>query len=134
MSEKLTGFDQLAALTGRSLPEKQQNKNVEQEGLVYSTESGRVKAGKSTTRQDVTGDGAVRVLRQRKGRGGKTVTIITGLPLKQEELAKLAKTLKKLAGGGGSVKAGEIVLQGDHRDKMVELLKQRGFDAKPSGG
>jgi len=76
----------------------------------------------------------VRVQTSRKGRGGKTVTVITGFQAKPETLADLLKQLKAQCGAGGAVKDNEIEIQGDHRDKLVQLLNQLGYKAKGSGG
>ncbi len=74
-----------------------------------------------------------RVSRERRG-GGKIVTIITGLDAKATDLPAMLKELKAKFGAGGTVSDGRIELQGDHRDKLVEILRRRGFPAKPSGG
>jgi translation initiation factor 1 len=79
-------------------------------------------------------DGPVRVRRETKGRKGKGVTIVTGLPLSGDDLRALAKKLKSRLGTGGTVKEGVIEIQGDHCDKLVEELNKRGFKAKRSGG
>ncbi|MRI33031.1 stress response translation initiation inhibitor YciH [Endozoicomonas sp. OPT23] len=100
--------------------------------LVYSTDVGRVKEEKVT--DDVVGDGNVRVRPEKKGRGGKVVTVISGLPLAGNDLKAYAKKLKKRCGGGGAVKDGCVELQGDHVDTMVDVLKKEGYDAKRSGG
>jgi translation initiation factor 1 len=76
----------------------------------------------------------VRVGREVAGRGGKGVSVITGLPLAGEELEALATRLKKLCGAGGAVKDGTIEIQGDHRDRLLAELKTLGYDAKRSGG
>jgi translation initiation factor 1 len=80
------------------------------------------------------GDGIVRVSRETKGRRGKTVTTVTGLPLDQKELQRLAKDLKRTCGAGGTVKETVIEVQGDHRDMLIEELRARGYTAKRSGG
>ncbi len=80
------------------------------------------------------GDGIVRVERSTKGRKGKGVTVVTGLPLAQEELKKLARQLKQTCGAGGTIKDGVLEIQGDHRDQLVEELKKQGYAAKRSGG
>ena len=72
--------------------------------------------------------------RETKGRKGKGVTLITGLPLDETSLKGLAKELKRTCGTGGTVKNGVIEIQGDHRDALVAELKKRGYDAKRSGG
>lgn len=82
----------------------------------------------------VTGDGVVRVSRETKGRKGKGVTVVTGVPLDALELADLAKQLKNRCGAGGTVKNGTIEIQGDHRDKVVAELLDRGWNVKRSGG
>ncbi len=82
----------------------------------------------------VAGDGIIRVGRETKGRKGKGVTVITGLALDREGLAKLATELKQRCGAGGTVKGSVIEIQGDHRDLLVEELKRRGYAVKRSGG
>lgn len=76
----------------------------------------------------------VRVQTSRKGRGGKTVTVISGFQHKPETLAALAKQLKAQCGTGGTVKDDTIEIQGDHTQKLVELLVAKGYQAKRSGG
>ncbi|WP_067585830.1 stress response translation initiation inhibitor YciH [Endozoicomonas ascidiicola] len=100
--------------------------------LVYSTDAGRIK--EEPVNEDVAGDGNVRVRPEKKGRGGKVVTVISGLPMAGNDLKAYAKQLKKRCGGGGAVKDGCVELQGDHVDVMVEFLKKEGYDAKRSGG
>ena len=80
------------------------------------------------------GNGQVRVSLQTKGRKGKGVTIITGLPLNSHERESLAKELKRKLGTGGTVCGADIEIQGDRRDILVEELIKRGFKAKRSGG
>jgi translation initiation factor 1 len=77
---------------------------------------------------------AVRVGRETKGRAGKGVTVITGLPLSPPELEALAGDLKKRCGSGGTVRGGSIEIQGDHRDALVAALTRLGWPAKRSGG
>ncbi len=76
----------------------------------------------------------VRVERQVASRGGKGVTVITGLPLPPSELEALAAELRKRCGCGGTVRNAAIEIQGDHRDRLVQALIQRGYSAKRSGG
>ena len=76
----------------------------------------------------------VRVGREVAGRGGKGVSVITGLPLNEAALDAIATRLKKSCGAGGAVKDGRIEIQGDHRDRLVAELVKLGYDAKRSGG
>jgi translation initiation factor 1 len=79
-------------------------------------------------------DGFVRVARDRRGRGGKTVTTISGVPGSDAERDALAQTLKKLVGSGGTVKDGVIELQGDVRDRVEGKLAELGYKVKRVGG
>lgn len=111
-------------------------------GLVYSTESGRMcpdcrqpVAQCSCKAQTVPqGDGIVRVSRETKGRGGKAVTLVKGVLLDAAGLTELGKKLKNACGSGGTVKDGVIEVQGDHCDRVVELLKAQGHTVKRAGG
>ena len=114
-------------------------------GLVYSTEHGRMcpdcgrpaPACARRQRRDSEippGDGIVRVCRETKGRKGKGVTLIAGLPLDQAGLQKLAKQLKRRCGAGGTVKDRVIEIQGDHRDLLLAELQARGYAVKRAGG
>lgn len=76
----------------------------------------------------------VRVGRETKGRKGKGVTVISGLPLEADALQQLASELKKRCGSGGTVRDGRIEIQGDHRDLLLGELQRRGWPAKKSGG
>lgn len=111
-------------------------------GLVYSTDQGKLcpeceqPIAQCRCNQDVIpqGDGIVHIRRESKGRGGKTVTTVTGVLLKESELKELAKALKKRCGVGGSLKDGVIEIQGDQVDLLLQELQQRGFTCKKSGG
>jgi translation initiation factor 1 len=80
------------------------------------------------------GSAQVRVGRETQGRGGKGVSVITGLTLPQPQLEELARQLKKRCGCGGTVRNGVIEIQGDHRDLLVAELTRLGWPAKRSGG
>ena len=80
------------------------------------------------------GDGIVRISRQTKGRKGKGVSLVSGLPLDREKLKQLSQELKKKCGSGGAVKNGIIEIQGDHRDFLVKELTKRGYAVKRAGG
>ncbi|MEO0490011.1 MAG: translation initiation factor, partial [Cyanobacteria bacterium J06659_2] len=77
---------------------------------------------------------SIKVEASRKGRKGKTVTIVSGFQHKPETLTNLAKDLKAQCGSGGTVKDNTLEIQGDHRDKLVTLLKGKGYQVKISGG
>jgi translation initiation factor 1 len=77
-------------------------------------------------------DGVVRILRDRKQRGGKVVTVIAGVP--GGRAATLATELKRLCGSGGTVKGDTIELQGDQRERAADLLRARGYTVKLAGG
>ncbi len=108
--------------------------------LVYSTETGRIKpqddkpTSDNTSGDGISGDGIVRLKRETKGRKGKGVTLVTGVPLAEAELKKLAKTLKQKCGVGGALKDGVIEIQTDDRDKLKQLLEAQGFTVKLAGG
>lgn len=111
-------------------------------GLVYSTDSGRMCPG---CRQPVAqcgcaqpapavSDGIVRVSRETQGRKGKGVTVIRGLALDAAALLQLGRELKAACGSGGTVKDGVIEIQGEHRDRVVDLLTIAGMTVKRAGG
>lgn len=76
----------------------------------------------------------LRVLIDRKNRGGKEATLVTGFIGTQEDLSNLGKTLKSKCGVGGSAKDGEIIIQGAHADRVLQLLLSMGYKAKRAGG
>jgi len=111
-------------------------------GLVYSTDGGRMCPGcrqplaacACKTAAVPAGDGIARVSRQSKGRGGKTVTVVKGLALDPVALAALGKALRTACGTGGTLKDGVLEVQGDHVDRIVVELQQRGHTVKRAGG
>ena len=76
----------------------------------------------------------MRVSRETKGRGGKGVTLVRGLALDAAALTQTAKQLKAACGSGGTVKDGVIEVQGDHCERVIEVLKQQGWTVKRAGG
>jgi translation initiation factor 1 len=101
--------------------------------LVYSTDVGRIKP-EEEKKQRPKGDGIVRIQRETKGRKGKGVSVVTGLDLDDAPLKLMAAELKKNCGCGGSVKDGNIEVQGDVRDKIKAHLEKKGFTVKLAGG
>lgn len=111
---------------------------------VYSTERGSVCTGcgkavhscrcAENRRARIHGDGNVKVRRETKSRGGKTVTTITGIALGRSELKGILSDLKRLVGGGGTEKDGVLELQGDHCEVVIAELAKRGIRAKRAGG
>ncbi|MFC1815734.1 translation initiation factor Sui1 [Thermodesulfobacteriota bacterium] len=115
--------------------------------LVYSTESGRIcpscgnptatctcKKKKVKKKQPVyQNDGVIRIRREVKGRKGKTVTAIFGVTLDDKELKQFAKILKRRCGTGGTVKDGVIIIQGDHRETLLQAVKKQGYTVKLAG-
>lgn len=119
---------------------KNQNKKS---GIVYSTEFGEMcpdcnkPLAKCTCRKKdcpPATDGIVRIMLETKGRKGKGVTLVTGLPLDHESLKKLGKSFKQKCGGGGSVKDGVVEIQGDHRDILEKELVGLNYKVKRVGG
>ncbi len=102
--------------------------------VVYSTGRGHVPAEEPLAPRRPRGDGIVRVRRETKGRRGKLVTTIDGIPLDDAGLRRLAGELKRRFGTGGSVQDGVIEIQGDHRDVLVAELESRGYTVKRAGG
>jgi len=106
--------------------------------LVFSTEPDRpIEANEKEAEFDGIDPSAIdlRVSLDKKQRNGKAVTLITGFgDLHIDDLKDLAKTLKHKCGVGGAAKGGEIIIQGDHVQKVIGLLKDEGFKVKRTGG
>jgi translation initiation factor 1 len=125
---------------------------VADERVVYSTD-GRQRQDLRDIREDASGrgpssrgarttkaapavpnDGVLRIFRERGGRGGKVVTVVRGLPERGAALDALAGELKRLCGAGGAVKDRTIEVQGDHRDRIAERLRSKGYAVRLAGG
>ena len=124
----------------------------ERSRLVYSTdgtEAGRIRTpstpppprGRATSKHTskqagppVPDDGYVRIKREKAGRGGKTVTTVTGLPGGDADLEAMLKVLKQLCGAGGSREGATLELQGDHRERIQTKLESLGHKVKLAGG
>jgi translation initiation factor 1 len=106
---------------------------MSENNLVYSTATGRVAPQKSNP-VVTKSDGIVRIRRETKGRKGKGVTTISGLPMSDAEIKQLCSKLKKTCGTGGALKNGIIEIQGDNRDKIKSALEQLGLTVKLAGG
>ncbi len=96
--------------------------------------SNAASCGSNSDFKNAGGKDAVRVSRESKGRGGKTVTIVSGLSLDDAKLQELAKRLKQVCGTGGTVKDGKIEIQGDQCERVLAELQNKGYKAKRSGG
>jgi len=105
-------------------------------GIMYSTDPSFNYETENEAPQDVIANNQqdLRVMLDRKNRGGKAVTLVTGFRGSAEELEKLSKMLKTKCGVGGSAKDGEVMVQGDFRDKVVLMLQKEGYKVKKSGG
>ncbi len=112
--------------------------------LVYSTDGGRVPDAPAPKKRSTApprsgppappADGVVRIQRSKQGRGGKTVTLITGLPGTEADLDMLLKALKQLCGAGGAREGRVLEIQGDHRERVRERLEALGHRPKLAGG
>ena len=105
-------------------------------GVVYSTDPNFQYRYEEEPEAETLSPGRqdLRVLRETKGRGGKTVTLIRGFVGTAADLEALGRLLKNRCGIGGAVKEGEIILQGDMRDKVCAILSQEGYRFKRAGG
>jgi len=119
--------------------------NRDENRTVYSTKHGRVcpncgkpvqncQCKKKKDRPSVKRDGIIRLRLERKGRGGKSVTLVEGLPSNEDLIKELVSELKRHCGVGGTVKNGMIEIQGDVRDTALLLLQQKGYVVKKAGG
>jgi translation initiation factor 1 len=109
----------------------------DKDSLVYSSEAGDMRKKEKPSPRPSPGmkkDGIVRVQRESKGRGGKTVSVVYGLPLPADGLSSIAARLKQKCGTGGTVKDGAVIIQGDKVELIIRLLSQEGFTVKRAGG
>ena len=125
-SNPIKGLDGLAGLAGLVVKETPPVSAADLATQVKAIAQGNADAQKA---KDV-----VRVSRETKGRGGKAVTLVTGITLADKDLDALGKQLKASCGSGGTVKDGVIEVQGDHIDRIVALLVAQGYKAKRAGG
>jgi len=103
--------------------------------VVWSSDDGDLRRAQGReSRSRPVPHGPVKVRRETAGRRGKAVTTVSDVPVDDEGLRELAAKLKKRCGVGGSAKHGVIELQGDHRDVVVELLRESGYDVVLAGG
>ncbi len=114
---------------------KKKMKRLNTDGFVFSTDSEFEFENEIEESDTLTNNQQKLIAKlERKGRGGKVVTIIEGFVGNNDDLKDLAKMLKNKCGTGGSAKDGEIVMQGDIRNKVVDILQKEGFKVKKSGG
>jgi translation initiation factor 1 len=115
---------------------KKNNDWKKRDGIVFSTaDSFDYQFGTDESQETLSpSQQKLKVLLDKKSRAGKQVTLIEGFVGTEEDLKELGKLLKNKCGVGGSTKDGEILIQGDHRDKVVQVLIQAGYGAKKVGG
>lgn len=115
---------------------KKNNDWKKRDGVVYSTSDNFEYnfEGQEATETLPPAQQRLKVLLDKKQRAGKQVTLVDGFIGSEDDLKELGKLLKNKCGVGGSAKDGEILIQGDHRDKVLQVLQQAGYGAKKSGG
>lgn len=115
---------------------KKNNDWKKRDGVVYSTaDSFEYNLGEEGETETLSPtQQKLKVLLDKKARAGKQVTLVEGFIGTEEDLKELGKLLKNKCGVGGTAKDGEILIQGDHRDKVLQVLLQAGYGAKKAGG
>ncbi len=115
---------------------KKNNDWKKRDGVVYSTSDNFDYQYDETESQETLppNQQKLKVLLDKKARAGKQVTLVEGFVGSEDDLKELGKLLKNKCGVGGSAKDGEILIQGDHRDKVVQVLIAAGYGAQKSGG
>ena len=127
--------DALSALAGYTPEKKEESKKEKgvslkknKGGMVYSTNPNFAYTDDETIIQTLPkNQQKLRLSMERAGRGGKTVTLVRGFIGADSDLKNLCKLLKQKCGVGGTTKEGEIIIQGDHRPKLMEILKKEGY-------
>jgi translation initiation factor 1 len=118
------------------MPKNKNNDWKKRDGVVYSTSNDFEFSldGEDESETLPPGKQLLKVMLDKKSRAGKAVTLVEGFVGSENDLKELGKLLKNKCGVGGSAKDGEILIQGDHRDKVLQLLLAEGYKAKKSGG
>jgi len=116
------------------MPKPKSNSLSDLGGMVYSTNPNYQPEEPSEDNEQLApAQQDLRVWLEKNHRGGKTATVIKGFVGSDDDLDALGKTLKTKCGTGGTAKDGEIIIQGDHREKIMTLLLQLGYKAKKAG-
>ncbi len=115
---------------------KKNNDWKKRDGVVYSTSDNfEYNSGDEDAVETLPpSQQKLKVLLDKKARAGKQVTLVEGFVGSEDDLKELGKLLKNKCGVGGTAKDGEILIQGDHRDKVLQVLQQAGYGAKKAGG
>ena len=129
-SVEQTGYDENShSTTNDERIMKKNNDWKDRLGVVFSTNPDFAYQDEDQQPMDslAPGQQKLRLRIEKNGRGGKTVTVVSGFVGKEEELKELARMLKTRCGVGGSCKEGEIIIQGDFKNRIIDILKQEGY-------